>query len=146
MPQSAQLVLALDSAGNLLCETVGDNGARVKIALDADWKSRNPEIMAALLERQDAINRRERAKLREQQSANIEYVAKRHGVGTAARIWGSDPEKIFNRSWRNHLKGVAGNLNPATAPKSPDTAQPKKRKKLPADHVSLDLSLDSIKF
>lgn len=111
-----QVVIKMDAAGNFVAETSGPNGLRVKVELPLDFKSKNPELVAALLTRQDQLRAEHDRKLRETQNHNIDYVLTSSAGNLNARLelaktcWPTS-EKVFNRSWRKHLHGEAGNLS-----------------------------------
>jgi hypothetical protein len=109
MPATAQIIICLDSTGNLLAETTSANGQRKRVDLPFDFKQKNPEIMTALLERQDEIRRAELAALRGTQTTNISYVDRVHGGDLSRKVWGTNA-KIFSATYRKHLQGERGNL------------------------------------
>lgn len=54
---TAQLIIFLDKSGNFHAELPGHNGARIKVHLGDDFRSRNPEITTALLDKQAELSR-----------------------------------------------------------------------------------------
>jgi len=97
----AQLSIFLDASGQVRCEAPGPNGARIRIDLDADFARRNPEIMSALAEQQDAWRRKEAARLEAVRKANIDYVAAEHESALARRVWG---EAAFAQAVARHAR------------------------------------------
>lgn len=53
----SQIIVFMDSAGTVRAEAPGFNGQRVKITLNADFLSRNPELRAELVAQQDRAKR-----------------------------------------------------------------------------------------
>jgi hypothetical protein len=120
---SAQLTLAWDGA-TLRVEGPGRNGSRRKIE-GALFDLLQSELKADLIAQLDEQRVQNETALRQLQNQNILHVAQAHGRGVAAHVW-HNGELAFNRTWRKHLSGEAGNLNgparSAQAPKSREAA------------------------
>ncbi len=129
---SVQVVIVMDAAGNFKAETTGANGSRIKIDLPADFRASNPELVCALIERQDQKRAEAERKTRKTQNANLSYILTQScGPNINPSIQSTrrqlaktcypDAERMFSARWRKHLHGQAGNLSDGKSSKpAPD--------------------------
>jgi hypothetical protein len=131
---TANLIIAFDGT-SLKVEMAGLNGSRQKI--DGVSFSDLPfEIRAALTDRLDQIRTKEKELLLETQKNNFSYVAANHGLDLAKKVLGDSVEARFNKTWRLHQKGLAGNLTPATS-----TSTSTKEARLQKEIAKLDFDI-----
>lgn len=96
-----QLTIFLTPEGQVRAEVPG--APRRPLQLPLDFAQRNPELMAELLAQRETQRLRDRARLREAQGQNVQYVAEKHGVAMARRIW-RDGELAFSQALKRKLR------------------------------------------